>query len=720
MCRLRFFLLTVGCMMLSAPAVPISSFALDSVFGDHMVLQRNRPIRISGSAQAGMVVTVSLDGERARSVANEDGRWTVELSARAEGGPYEVCAHLASDGFGGTLSTIRLEDVMIGEVWLGSGQSNMEFWVLGENLEQPPFYHLPDGEAFAAEKDPDLRILYVPRGMSVDGECRSLPGGTAWKRADTVAARGRCSAVALWFATYLRRNLGNVPVGIVSASWGGTPIETWIPESAYRKVADAANVQRLELCRPPAYSFSRNRLLDGKALRDARRREMNVWLEKFLATDPAATRRALAEWAKPGIDLAGWKKGPRVDMNGLAVPGVVWYRFEFDVPETWQGEASVHIDSVNDCDETFLDGEKIGTTGIETERYWSVPRNYPVRNLVPGRHVVALRVQDHYMSGWIRDRLWVEERATGRRILLGEGDWCERIEFRADLERIGQRPVDVDGSVPEPRYSSSTPTALYNAMIAPLTPMTIGGAIWYQGCANADQVVEYPRLQKLLIDAWREKFHNPTMPFVLTQLSAFQTHVPNSRLQEDFWKEQSSPSQCIGFGAFRIMQDTFRAYPGIGVACTIDIGDSSDIHPTNKREVGRRLAHEAMRLAFGRAEFPQGPRAASVERRGAAVVVWFDNVGTGLTLGDGVRDFHPHLFALAGVDGKFRWADGRLETDGSVVVSASEVADPVRVQYCVSAYPPGVCFRRAGDGIPVYPFDLNLNHMEDGMQKEMR
>lgn len=246
----------------------------------------------------------------------------------------------------------------------------------------------------------------------------------------------------------------------------------------------------------------------------------------------------------------------------------------------------------------------------------------------------------------------------------------------------------------------------------------VGGAIWYQGCANADQVAEYPRLQKILIDAWRERFRNSTMPFVLTQLSAFQTHTPNSRLPDDFWKKQSSPSQCLGFGPFRIMQDTFRAYPGTGVACTIDIGGSSDIHPTNKREVGRRLAHEAMRLAFGRAEFQSGPRAASAARRGSAVVVRFDNAGKGLTLGEGVRDFHPHLFALAGADGKFRWADGRLEDDGSVVVSSPDVPDPMRVQYCVSAYPPGVCFRRADDGIPVYPFDLDLNCMEEGRVRE--
>ena len=689
-------------------ALPPSAFSVDGIFTDHMVLQRRQPVRISGSAQAGVIVSVKIGDNSVRTQTDASGRWLAELPAMESGGPYEVVVQALVDAQNGAFSEIRLEDIMVGEVWVASGQSNMEFWVLGKNLEAPRHYHLPDGEDAAALKDPNLRIFLVPHGLSVDGPMAQPPSGARWRRAETRAANGRCSAVAYWFAKELRANLGDVPVGIVSASWGGSAIEPWIPLSAFRAAGDTATVGRIAAITPPAYDVSAPRCLDAAALRRSLRERMAVWLGKFRASAPEATAEAYRTWARPDIDLRDWKRAPRERMTGLSRPGVAWYRFEVNVPEDWKGAARIRLDYVNDVDETFLDGVKVGETTVETPHYWEVPRNYPVADLKPGRHVVAIRAEDHYSTGAIGPGLFLENVATGATLPLGSGDWCERIEFRADISRIGERPQDETGTLVEPRYHYQTPTTLYNAMIAPVAAMNVGGAIWYQGCSNSGDPEGYVILQRRLVDAWRAAFRNPTMPFMLTQLSAFQAHRPDDRLPDDFWKDQADPQACLGFGRFRLAQDECRRFPRTGVACTIDIGDHSDIHPVNKREVGRRLAHEALRIAYGDAKRLPGPRAASVAAEGRSLVVSFRDAGDGLALDGGKTKFHPHLFALAGEDGRYRWADGELLPDGRVRVTAADVPRPVSVRYCMSAYPPGVGFRRRGDGLPVYPFELSV------------
>ena len=705
--RFLTFLVAATALGLHA-AVPPSAFSVDGIFTDHMVLQRRQPVRISGSAQAGVIVSVKLGGNSVRTQTDAQGRWTAELPAMEAGGPYEVLVQALVDAQNGAFSEIRLEDVMVGEVWVASGQSNMEFWVLGNNLEGPRHYHLPDGEDAAALKDPNLRIFLMPHGLSVDGPMTEPPSGARWRRAETRAANGRCSAVAYWFAKELRANLGDVSVGIVSASWGGSAIEPWIPLSAFTSAGDQATVDRIAAITPPRYDVSQPRALDAQALRQSLRDRMANWLVKFRASAPETTAEAYRTWAQPDIDLTDWKRAPRDEMTGLSQPGAVWYRFEVNVPESWKGAARIRLDYVNDVDETFLDGVKVGETTIATPHYWEAPRNYPITEFTPGRHVVAIRAEDHYSTGAIGPGLFIENVATGATLPLGTGDWCERIEFRADTAKIGERPQDETGTLVEPRYHYQTPTTLYNAMIAPVTAMNVGGAIWYQGCSNSGSPEGYIVLQRRLIDAWRAAFRNPTMPFMLTQLSAFQQHRPDNRLADDFWKDQTDPQACVGFGRFRLAQDECRRFPQTGVACTIDIGDHSDIHPTNKKEVGRRLAHEALRLAYGDATRLPGPRAASVTVEGQSLVVSFQDTGDGLVLDGGKTAFHPHLFALAGTDGRYRWAMGELLADGRVRVTSPDVPQPVSVRYCISAYPPCVGFRRKGDGIPVYPFERSV------------
>ena len=685
-----------------AAGAEASAFRLDGVFGDHMVLQRNRPIRFSGTAPAGMSVRAVLGETSVKGVADSDGRWTVDLPAMREGGPYEVRFELHVPLMPRAISRFTLRDVMVGEVWVASGQSNMEFWVLGHNLEAPPFYHLPDGEEAAAYRDGDLRLLYVPRMVAPDGPGADLPQECSWKRAETREANGCFSAVGFWFGRELRRLLGaKVPVGVVSAAWGGTRIEPWTPEEVFRETDDVASLKQIEKARSP----EERGLSEEQVLASALARFYD-WERKFFATDPATTAKAYPGWAAKDLDESEWHRGSREEMTGLQLPGVTWYRFAVDVPAGWSNDVRLEMSFVDDCDETYFDGRKVGETGTSTPKYWMAPRSYRLGKVEPGRHVIAVRLISHFSSGAFGENLDLVDGASGAKVAFGSGTWCERVEFHIDEKRIGRRPDSpLIGVASSPRFNMQLPSTLYNGMIAPITAMNVGGAIWYQGCSNLADGEAYVGKQRRLIAAWRKAFRHGEMPFLITQLSA-KDDYPRGKVPADFWQRHDMPWKCIGFGRFRLVQDLLRDDPFVGIATTVDVGDIADIHPPDKRSVGSRLAREAMRVAFGDRSYLPGPRGAKAVREGDAVVVSFANAGSGLRLVEGAPKFHPHLFAVAGRDKIAHWADGELLDDGRVRVTCPAVKDPMTVQYCVSGYPPGIAFRRTDDGLPVYPFEL--------------
>ena len=672
-----------------------SSFSLHNAYGDHMVLQRGKPIRIAGSATPGSGVTGTFLGHVAKAVANADGEWLLEFPPADVGGPYELV--LQGDCHGNC--RIVLHDLLVGDVWFCSGQSNMEFPVWG----QGPFFRLKDGEAVAAAAHDDrLRLLQVPFGVDPDAPCTEAPGRPAWRPATTPEAVLPFSAVGYWLGKRLREALPDVPVGVINSSWGGTLIEPWIPEEAYERAG-----RRNEL---DVLAHARSMLVETDADRaTARSREetaLSEWIEtKFLATDPATSAEALARWAAPesGSDGA-WERGPLGRLAGVAHPSVVWLRREFTLPEELAGRhATLSIAAVNDCDETYLDGVRIGATGIDTPNYWAARRQYAcdIAATPGGCHVLAVRVMNHFMSGALHMPVELHVEGLNDAVDLTGGEWMRRTEFVADIQAIGVRPP-APGTKAEGRYSCQTPTTLYNAMVHPFVPMNIRGVAWYQGCSNAGDPDDYLVLSRLWIDAWRRVWRDASLPILVTQLAAFAEHHPESRLPDDFWRDDT-PESRPGYAPMRAVQDRLAAEdPLVGVACTIDVGDHSDIHPANKRDVGLRLANEALRLSYGRTDALPGPRFASAEREGDALRVRFRDAGDGLEAGAGIG---PHLFAVAGADRKFAWAEARLDDDGSVLVRSAEVPEPVHVRYAYSAFPPGVTLRRKGDGLPVFPFD---------------
>jgi len=696
--RLLFVLVS---LTLVVPAWARVAFSVDGIFGDGMVIQREKPVRVSGNAEPALEVTVSFRGAERTAVADGNGRWALELPAGVAGGPFEMKFQVGWEKG----HSFVFRDILVGDVWVCSGQSNMSFpvWEGGHR-----FFRLPEGAKLAkSDKDSRLRLYNGRRSLAVDGPCTEATGRPAWRTADSYEAIAPFSAVGYYFGAKLRKALADdIPIGMVHMSWGGTMIEPWIPESGYAKAGREDVLKALATYR---IEPGKDAVRTVEEWRENYHRRFRDWLGSFHGSAPSVTKQALKEWGLVGYDDSGWKRGTRIQLDGLATPGVAWYRFAFELPEAWaKDELVFHLDAVNDADETFLDGVKIGETGpfMNIKDYWHAPRNYAFR-AGAGRHVVAVRAADHYGTGYVDEGVWVLNRRTGEKIDFTGREWREKVEFKADIAKIGLRPqpLGINGN---PRTGRDTPTALYNAMIHPVTQMNVAGVIWYQGCSNSGNPDGYPALQRMLIDSWREAFRDPELPFVLTQLSSLQRHTPEKRLSDDFWK--SVQPDTLGFAPLRAAQEKMVAYPKTGLACTIDLGDHSDIHPARKAEVADRLVSEALRIKYARTDCRPGPRFKSMIRHGDTLVLSFSETGKGLLAKNGA--IHPRMFALAGDDGKFVWAEAKVNADGTVSVRADGIAAPVHVRYAYWACPLFDGLVRSDDGLPLFPFTASAERIQ--------
>ena len=700
----RFPLAAAAAFLSCVQAFATSSFSVRGCYGDHMVLQRDRPVRICGTASPGTEVRGRFRGASVAVEAGPDGEWTLEFPAGSAGGPFELVLDART--------AVVFRDVMVGEVWFCSGQSNMEYpvWNAGR------FWGLPDGEAVAADGDAGIRFFHAGRGVAPDGPCDEPAGRGGWRRGDNPEALKPFSAVAWFFGRELRRRLGpDVPIGLVGAYWGGTAIQPWISERTFedngetRELASIAQARALR----DEIGFPERRAERSRRVRET----FDAWLrDKYFGPFAERSAAALATWASPDLppeEAARWTRCAMGEGGGMLKVGVTWHRREFELPEAWAGrEVVVKIKTLDDCDETFLDGAEIGRTGVDVPKYWSLERVY--RATLPatagGRHVLAIRHQNHFQRGRFAGPVTIalsdDDEST---VSLDGGEWAERVEFHVDPAFAGVRPPP-PGAAEDLRTSQQTPSTLFNAMVAPFTSMPMRGAIWYQGCSNAGEPEKYRDFQREIVEDWRRAWNDPDFVFVGTQLAAFHAHRPDNRLPDDFWKSDA-PGQTPGYAPIRDSQTVLFDIPGCGLACAIDLGDPFDIHPSRKREVGERLASEAMRLAYADASALPGPRGATATAEGNGLVrVEVSDAASGLELRGVPGPVGPerHLFALFREDGTGEWAEARLAGDGALEVSAPGVPRPVRVEYAWSAFPPDPCVYRSSDGLPLFPFRLDV------------
>lgn len=632
----------------SLSAAPAEYFALHKVYSDHMVLQRDREIRISGTAEPGGEVSIEFAGEKRTATAGADGVWRALFPAMKAGGPHSMTVS-------GKNAALKLEDILIGEVWVCSGQSNMAFTTRSARNAE--------AELAGAANQPKLRLLSVNRRISA-GKIAPDVETMGWELCTPRSAAG-FSAIGYFFGRDLARDL-DIPVGMINSTWGGTPIESWISAAGY---ADAGLDDLADRAAGlPKTGYAEVLKTRGKALVE--------WEKKFFG-DHADAVRAAAGWAKdPLPEPEKWKTvtvPANLSSYGIDCNGVFWLRKTVNIPEELAGkDLDLSLSTIDDCDEVFFNGEKVGATGIDTPQYWSVLRHYPVpgRLVRAGANTVAVRVIDHAFDGGIGGNARNLYLGTGTtRIPLAGDDWKMRPEFLLEKD-FPVRP----GAPTDPALYH--PASLYNAMIAGLQRFPVRGILWYQGEGNTGNAKLYARTFPALIESWRKEWNDPGQIFIFAQLSSLEANAPRHQpLPADFY-EKLQPRES-NWAALRESQSSVLRLPNTGMAVTTDVGDPVDIHPTDKQTVARRMRMEALRLAYGRRDLvSSGPQYAGMKVEGNRIRVSFTGTGSGLVARGGAL----RRFAVAGKDGVFRWAKAEIDGD-TVVVSSPEVPEPVAVRY---------------------------------------
>ena len=632
---------------------------LASVFGDHMVLQREIPIPVWGTAAVGEAVTVTLAGQQARTVADARGQWMLQLPAMPAGGPFEMTVSGAS--------TLSLRDVMIGEVWVCSGQSNMEMAVQSVNDAE--------GEIERAAY-PDIRLFTVPKHTAFTPET-AVSDPHAWELCapNTVPA---FSAVGYFFGRELYQRLG-VPIGLINTSWGGTVAETWTSREGL-------------LAEPslhPLLENLDNTLPNLEQMTAAYEAEKRQWELSPMRQDPGNSGWAQG-WADPATDTTDWDEMPLPGAwqeRGMIFSGVFWFRREVEIPAAWAGkDLTLSIGACDKSDVTYFNNVEMGGLSIdERSDAWCIPRTYtiPAALVQSGKNTIAVRVFSNIyhggMTGPASQMHIGPVDASGAPISL-VGPWRYQIEYNFGLVT----PPPITAPAPPGMDNPNWATLLYNGMIAPLIPYAIRGAIWYQGESNADRGEQYRTLFPAMITDWRKRFAVGDFPFLFVQLA-------------NFMEPPTEPTDCQ-WAELREAQTMTLDLANTGMAVIIDIGEAVDIHPRNKQDVGYRLALNALANTYGMADLPySGPLYTRMEVEGNAIRLFFDHTNGGLQC----RGERLEAFAIAGEDRAFVWADAVIDGD-TVLVSSPHVSAPVAARYGWANNPP--CNLYNGANLPASPF----------------
>ncbi len=634
-------LLAATALSASAHAAPL----LAPVFTDHAVLQRGQPIRVWGAAKPGAVVELSLGEAQATATADADGRWSTTLPAREPGAALTLTAR--TEGERQTISDLR-----VGDVWLCSGQSNMEY----------PLRRSLGGEAEAAKAaDPDIRLLQTGR-VSLPEPTSVLPKDAVW-RAATPESANNFSAACFFMGREIKKTTG-VPIGLIDATWGGSVIQDWISREGLHALGDYD--EGLAVLADYAKSPQ-----TGLAHWEA---QLDRWAARI---EPQA-----AAWSRPDFDDRDWKTMPAEQFwettPGLETfDGVVWLRavITLSARQARQG-AVLSLGPVDDLDTTFVNGRKLGSS-----QGWDTPRDYKVAPgvLKAGANLVAVRVIDAGGGGGA----WGPAAQKG--LKLDDGSFAPlgstwRYKVSTPIARTGLPPT-------APWIGASGLSTLYNGMIAPLGPYGLKGFAWYQGEANVAEPKAYARLLPALVSDWRRAFGGPDLPFLVVQLA-------------DFGPRATAPVESGWAGVRDAQRRTAAADPKVGLASAVDIGEVTDIHPANKQQVGQRLALQARRLAYGETGLvAAGPAPLSAARSGGAVVVRLDQPAVVQA------DARPIGFELCDVADACRFADAALAGD-QVRLAVPAGFTPVKVRFAWADSPILNLYGRTG--LPATPFELAI------------
>lgn len=618
---------------------------LPKLITDHTVLQRDQEITLWGWAGARERLKVTIGGQEYKTRADKEGKWSVQLPAMAPGGPLSLRIE-------GKKDFKQISDIMVGDVWVCSGQSNMEWVVSNTNNAET---------AKATANDRLIRHFKVPRTASAYPQ-DTLAGGS-WEVADPETV-GNFTAVGYYFAQELRK-AADVPIGLLNTSWGGSRIEPWM-DAATLGYGDADELAGKLAAEAAAQEKSMQAYFRSKIGKEIPKKDLGM-------------KNGQALWQVPDLDEKNWEKMP---VPGLweqsgwdRLDGVVWFRKSFELTAEQANKAGwLGLAMIDDNDITWVNGQQVG----ETKQYNSVRRyELPIGVLRPGKNTIAVRVEDTGGGGGFHgdpELLYFEQ--AGQKTPLA-GDW---------KYQVGEVKL-ASGGLNE----NQQPTKLYNFMIHPILWYPIKGAIWYQGESNAGNVEEaeaYEKLFKDMITRWRTLWGQGDFPFLWVQLANFRENTPE-------------PDES-GWASLRESQSAALALPNTAQAVIIDIGEANDIHPRNKKDVGHRLALGARKLTYGADDLEySGPVFESMSLEGNKLRLKFEHVGDGLMT---KRDKYGYLkgFAVAGSDGKYAWAKAMI--DGKdILVWSDQVQQPQAVRYAWSDNPDDANLYNS-EGLPASPF----------------
>lgn len=615
-----------------------AEISVADIFTDNMVLQRHTDLKVWGDADPGEQITLSFNGQKLETRANKKGNWIVILSPMAAGGPFEMIIQ--------GKNRIVLGNILIGDVWICSGQSNMGWTVAqSDNADK----EIDKGDY------PNIRLFSVPHELS------SVPKtemkNTSWKVCTPETIKD-FSAVGYFFGRGLHNEL-DVPIGLINTTWGGTAVETWTSKESIVQLPKYEGFgRRIENFNPEEIE-ERNR----------------ASLEKALGFLPMDEKGLEEGWMNPSTDRSDWKtiEIPNFweNLGYETLDGIVWFSYDFNLETNdIHPRSFLYLGRIDNSDITWINGIKVGEMewGHEKDREYKIPLDV----LKPGLNNITIRVDDRWGKGGFAANQEQFFLKAGKQNIPLNGRW----QFKVDkvYDNFKASPNEV-------------PSLLYNAMIHPLIPYGIKGVIWYQGENNTPRAKEYAITFPNMINNWRENWQQGDFPFLFVQLANFQK--PKLMPGEDNWAE------------LRESQTSALSLNNTGMALAIDIGEADDIHPTNKQDVGERLKLSALKVAYGKDEVVHsGPKYKSMQIEDGKAVVYFDHIGSGLM----VKSKHGYIneFEIAGEDQKFYWAKAKLDGD-KVVVWSDKVNKPVSVRFAWSSNPSEFNLYNK-EGLPAIPF----------------
>lgn len=593
-------------------------------FSSHMVLQRDKLNSIWGWSTPGSQVQVSINGSKAVGTADASGKWMVKIKPPKVGGPYK----LTIEG----LQKVELDDILVGDVWICSGQSNMEMGVaMTKNAK----------EEIAKATDSQIRLFMGSKVTSLKpAEVNQGSWAVCSPEAVAKAGWGGFSAVGYYFGRHLRQKIG-VPIGLIQTAWGGSAAEAWTSTEGLASVKDFDNQVAQAKNQASGNAVSTQDLIEQ-------------WVTKNSPQPQVAdTHRT--------VKLPGTTR--QLGMDGKR--RVYWFHRTLNLKKEQTGQPWLTVGSVEGADALYINGKRV--MAGNSILMWQAAQ-MPAGILKEGENDLWFRLVDLNGNGGVTNLQFNMDFGPGGRVELG-GTWD--IYPGEELDKLPKFPPMIEGN---PNW----PTVLYNAMLSPFQPMAIKGAIWYQGETNVGRGEQYSRLLPALITDWRKGFGQGDFPFLVVQLA-------------NYGRKHSEPSESGWSELQEAQAAAVKEVNNAALACTIDIGMGNDIHPTNKQDVGTRLGLQAERIAYGRKLVSSGPTLKGIDLKGDEIVVQFDNAIGGLV----AKGSLAKSFAVMGSTGKWTWADARIE-GSNVVVSAKGVVAPMYIRYAWDEDPNAPLYNKEG------------------------